>query len=196
MTDQAAVLAERRASVQARLVSLRNAASDALLGGSDLDAIEVARAEAELEAIAYAEGELVRRERTAALEAYRGQQGQLRRHLLDLAERRLAVVAEAEQATRALADALARHDALVVEMLSTAHQITGRPVLGISRADAMKSLSHRFSAVLDAKLRLNKRFGDVDLFTHPLTRADDDWSKAERSRSDDVMQAILDTEIQ
>ncbi|CAN7396968.1 hypothetical protein LJR235_002376 [Pararhizobium sp. LjRoot235] len=146
-------ISARIVATEARLASLRAKRGAAVLDDADFDALEYANAEAELEALRDAETISVRREREAAGQTRTERRDEQRAKLKRLERERLAAVSEAEEAVKALVDALQRAIEANEEIHSAVHELTGRGPVGF----APISFENRLSMYLAADMRKLKQ---------------------------------------
>lgn len=167
----------RRADATARLDTLRQEAGAALLDGRAFDASALTSAEAELEIISAAEGEVARRRRDEEAEAEAARKAGLYARLGQLETDRLAAVAKAEEGARAMVDAIREILRLADEERTAMNQIPVRPEHGLMAHSLAERLSYRLSTLL-LKVDRPYQFGAMRLQPGPFPK-DMSWVEAE-----------------
>lgn len=183
-----ATFAERRNDALSRLESLRRRRGAAILDGTPFDDGEVIAAEQEVDALAQAEVESVRRERNDEAVRLAEIATALSDALAEKEEKRLAAISRAENGARALIAGLADALNAAEETRELAGRL-GKPVPAKLDGAAMASrLSQRLVAVLSTLPGHRYRFGAVE-WRSCWRSAGDDWSARERAElSDDIDQ--------
>lgn len=162
-----ATLSERISETEARLAALRAKRGAAVLDDADFDALEYANAEAELEALRDAEGEHVRRERSAAASERLKRKADLRDKVKRLERERLAAVSEADEAVKALVDALKRATVANGKLHEAIHEITGKGAHGFQPLNFENRLSTYIAADM-RKLKQGPRGGRLGFINWPI----------------------------
>jgi len=172
-------LAERRDEALARLDSLRRRRGAAMLDGKMFDDGEVIAAEQEIDALAQAEVEAVRRERDTETARVAEAVAVLTSELAEKEAQRLSAVSRAEKGARELVAGLADALKTANEMQELAGRL-GKPAPAKLDAPAMASrLSQRLVAVLPSLPGHRYRFGAVG-WRSCWRRVEDDWAAHER----------------
>lgn len=183
-----ATLAERRDEALARLDLLRRRRGAAMLDGKTFDDDEVIAAEQEIDALAQAEVEAVRRERDTEIAHVAEIVTALSEELAAKEAQRLAAVSRAEKGARELVAGLADALKTAGEMHDLAGRL-GKPAPTKLDAQAMASrLSQRLVAILSSLPGHRYRFGAVG-WRSCWRRAEDDWAAHERTElAEDIAQ--------
>jgi hypothetical protein len=189
----------RRLDAQARLSDLRNARGVALLDGKPFDDGDIARAEAELDAIEVAQVETARRERqeatTVRLQAAARKKAKLRK----MFKERMQAVDDAENACVGLMLALkAIHDT-DMSMRGLIADLGYRLPNGLSTMPVELRLSLRISDALSAAIARGGKFGRIN-FAAPSqgprladgTRRSDSWRDTELAAIGPAITAIIE----
>jgi hypothetical protein len=175
-----ATLAERRDDALTRLDSLRRHRGAAILDGETFNDGAIIAAEQEVDALAQAEVEAVRRERDDEAARYTEIIAALSGELADKELERLAAIERAEKGARELVAGLAAAHHAAGEMRPLAGRL-GKPVPAKLDGPSMASrLSQRLVAILSTMPGHRYRFGAVEW--RPCWRkAEDDWAECERA---------------
>lgn len=173
-------LAERRKDVLASLDVLRRKRGAAVLDGAPFDDNQIIAAEQEIDALAQAEIEAVRRERDDEATRLEELVVSLSNELNEKEEDRLVAIRQAEKGARELVAGLtAAFDA--ADSIRNLARRLGRPVpTKIDRPAMAGRLSQRLVAILATLPGHPYRFGSVE-WRSCWRRAEDDWAACERS---------------
>lgn len=183
-----ATLAERREIALDRLASLRRQRGAAILDGKTFDDAEIIAAEQEIDALARAEIEAVRRERDEEAARLATIAATLTDELVEKEAQRLSAISQAEKGARALVAGLADVLKIADEMRGLAGRL-GKPVPAKLDGPALASrLSQRLVAILSTLPSHRYRFGAVE-WRSCWRKAEDDWATHERAElSEDIGQ--------
>jgi len=183
-----ASLAERRDDALARLDSLRRQRGAAVLDGKTFDDRAIIAAEQEIDALAQAEVESVRRERDEEADRLTGIAAMLLDDLADKECERLTAICRAEKGARELVAGLADTLKAAGEMRELARRL-GKPVPAKLDGPALASrLSQRLVAILSTLPGHRYRFGAVE-WRSCWRKVEDDWAAHERAElSQDIDQ--------
>lgn len=181
-------LAERRDDALTRLDSLRRRRGAAVLDGKTFDDGEIIAAEQEIDALAQAEVESVRRERDGEAARLAKIVATLADELSDRERRRLTAICRAEKGARELVAGLADALKAAGEMRDLARRL-GKPVPAKLDGPALaRRLSQRLVAILSTLPDHRYRFGAVE-WRSCWRKAEDDWAAHERAElSQDIDQ--------
>ncbi|MER9080611.1 hypothetical protein [Mesorhizobium sp. M0895] len=171
---------ERRATVEGRLASLRQARGIAMLDATIFDDRELTALESELEALNEAEGEAVRRQREQAAEAEQQRLANLRKKLTVVEENRLEAVDRAEKAARDLCDALKEVRARSADATRLLRALGVRPAVLLDVYELEFRMSLRFAAAIKPLVGLGRRFGQIT-FPEARTPYDKPWRAEEQA---------------
>ncbi|MEY9099062.1 hypothetical protein ABIA24_001971 [Sinorhizobium fredii] len=160
-------ISERIAASEAKLTALRAKRGAAVLDDADFDALEYANAEAELEALRDAEGIAVHRGRSAAASDRQRRRDALRNKIKRLERERLAAISEAEEAVKALVDALKRATVANGKLHEAIHEITGKGAHGFQPLNFENRLSTYLAADM-RKFRQGPRGGRLGFINWPI----------------------------
>jgi hypothetical protein len=175
-----ATLAERRDDALVRLDLLRRQRGAAILDGKTFDDGGIIAAEQEIDALAQAEVEAVRRARDAEASSIAEIAAALSNELAAKEAQRLSSISRAEKGARELVAGLADALKAAGEMRDLAGRL-GRPAPAKLDAPAMVSrLSQRLVAILSSLPGHRYRFGAVG-WRSCWRRAEDNWAAHERS---------------
>lgn len=173
-------ISERRQDALARLETLRRRRGAAVLDGTPFEDGEIVEAEHEIDALAQAEVEAVRRERDEEAARLAEISRSLGEDIAGMEEVRLAAIARAEQGARELVAGLGAALEASADMRGLARQL-GMPVPAKLDGPAMASrLSQRLVAILSTLPGHSYRFGAVE-WRSCWCKAEDDWSGHERT---------------
>lgn len=173
-------IAARKDAVMLRLETLHGARGAATLDGKSFDNRQIAQAEAELAALGEAEAEAVRRRRTAAAVADGARCAALRRRIEEVEAQRLEAVARAEQACRAMIDAMAQVMTASGEIRAAARAMGGRSPFALAADDVEARLADRLTVLLGTVAARPGWFGRLALRRPFFQAPTDDWRDAER----------------
>jgi hypothetical protein len=183
-----ATLAERRDDALARLDSLRRRRGAAILDGGTFDDGKIIAVEQEIDALAQAEVEAVRRERDEQATRLAAMAATLSAELADKERERLGAIGRAEKGARELVAGLAGAFHAADEMRALAFRL-GKPAPTKLDSPALASrLSQRLVAILATLPGHRYRFGAV-AWRSCWRKAEDDWVAHERAElSQDIDQ--------
>jgi hypothetical protein len=183
-----ATLAERKSDALVRLDTLRRQRGAAILDGNAFDDSGIIAAEQEIDALAQAEIESVRRKRDDEAVRLAGLVGTLSGELVEKEEKRLAAIGRAERGARELVAGLADTLRATDDMCDLVRRL-GQPVPAKLDGPATASrLSQRLVAVLSTLPGHRYRFGAVG-WRSCWRDAQDEWAKHERAElSQDIDQ--------
>ncbi|RWM14453.1 MAG: hypothetical protein EOR73_26560 [Mesorhizobium sp.] len=181
---------ERRATVEGRLTTLRQARGVAMLDGARFDARELTALESELDALNEAEGENTRRQRQEAARAEQERLANLRKTLTVVEENRLEAVDRAEKAARDLCDALNEVRARSADGTRLLRALGVRPAVLLDVFETEFRMSLRLAAAIKPLVGLGRRFGQI---TFPEGRSpyDKPWRAEEQALANpDISRAL------
>ena len=167
---------------ETRLAELRRKRGAAVLDGRPLDAIEIAATEAELDALAEAEAEQIRRQREAEAARIAALQKVLSAELRDREKARLHLVAQAEAAARELSASLTGVFAAAEAERSTIKRM-GKPVPPVLGDEPLaRRLGERLAATLSTFRTYPPRLGPSVVWGSTPSWVDPaaSWPDAER----------------
>jgi hypothetical protein len=175
MTD---ALATRAAELNDELAALRHARALAVLAGESFDSQSIAAAEAELAALADAEGEAVKRARAAASAAAAERRAATMSAIAAKEAARVLATGRAEAAARALATALDEAMRIAEEERALWRELGSRVPAHLDLPSQELRLSDRLAAVLHTPAR-PAGFGVVT-WRVSWASSDHNWAEAER----------------
>ena len=173
-------IAERRQDALARLETLRRRRGAAVLDGTPFEDAEIVEAEHEIDALAQAEVEAVRRERDAEAARLAEISESLGTDLGGKEDERLAAIARAENGARELVAGLGAALQAAGDMRGLARQLRQAVPAKLDGPAMVSRLSQRLVAILATLPGHTYRFGAVE-WRSCWRKAEDDWAERERA---------------
>lgn len=175
-----AMLLERRTDALARLDMLRRQRGAAVLDGETLDNNEITKAEHEIDALAQAEIEALRRERDDEATRLSDIARSLSGDLVEKEDARLAAIARAEQGAREMVAGLTKALEAAGEIRDLAQRLGKPSPATLGEQALVRRLSQHLVAVLSTLPGHRYRFGAVT-WRSCWREAKDDWAACERA---------------
>lgn len=179
-----------RQAIEDRIEALKRERGAAKLDGRKFDGSAIETLETELAALNDADGERARRDRAAAQAEVEEERAKLRSQLATIEQDRLAAIADAEKAARALSESIGRVIEFSGEMAATLHRLTGTVPMELHVPAIENRLASRLSAVMrTTKGRSRYRIGHLDWLASHFS-PETDWREAEQALLEKYLENI------
>jgi len=184
-------LADRRSEIELRLAELKRERAVAMIDGHPFNSsAEIANLSEELDALADAEGEGIRREREAADAAREILRKKLQTNVIKQEARRLEIMQKAEDAATDLMVALQDIQILTDKQALALRTLGVRKAYEMSPNGVQRRISQHLADIMRPLLSSGGRYGDMSL-PSPRDRPHSPWADAERKAADPEIQLAL-----
>ena len=189
-------IAERRSEAEAKLMELRAQRGAAVLDGEPFDNAALEKLSAEVDSLAAASDEKIKRERAEERLEFEKRRKQLRKELAALEATRLGELQDMNTAARTLADTIGNHFDTTRQMAEVAHAISGKSAPTPLQAPAIAlRLSARLSAVMGGITGYHHRLGHIEWLGSSMHRPSDCWRLEEEKILEGHLRPLIEEEV-